>query len=198
VSQACLALARTRNNPKDLIESIPIPRLDRKSIDAITAQGSAILRLDASDSEARTELLKSLDKQILASYQLSEWEKDLFWQVVWGDASQDVSPAWTEKLWPTHGLIETIREADESGPASIRIRVPGFRRGVQIYDGPIPPDMPGWAMVKGLEFQAEIPWSDAEACHLDPLKVQRFRPLLLSYEARKKMERASAEREKTT
>ncbi len=76
----------------------------------------------------------------------------------------------------------------------------GFRvfGAAQIYDGQIPLDMPGWAMVKGLEFQAEIPWPDAEACKFDRLKVRRFRPLPLAYQDRQKGRRASAERGKAT
>ena len=49
-------------------------------------------------------------------------------------------------------------------------------------------------MVEGLEFQAEVPWPDAEACHFDPLKIRRFRPLPLAYEDRQKGRRARAGR----
>ncbi len=100
VSQVCLALARTRNNPTDLIESIRIPRVDRKSLEMITAQVSAILRLDVSDGEARKELLAALDKQILAMYPLTEWERELFWQTVWGDTSQTSRPPGLTKRGP--------------------------------------------------------------------------------------------------
>jgi len=193
VSQLCLALARTRTNPTDLIETIPIPRLDRESIDEISAEASAMLRIDADDDEARTESLKGLDRRLLALYPLSEWEMDLVWQTVWSCAEQEARPVWTDEPWPVHGVVETIRETDENGPATVRIRIPGFRRGAQIYKGPIPPEMPGWAMVEGIEFQAEVPWSDAEACRFDPLAVQRFRPLPFSYEKRRKRDRPKAQ-----
>ncbi|MCY2990137.1 MAG: N-6 DNA methylase [Planctomycetota bacterium] len=185
VSQLCLSLARTRNNPTDVIESIPIPKLDRKSIIAISREVSAILAADADDNERRTARLESLDRQILGLYPLSEWEKDLLWHMVHGSVCQEDHPLWTDAPWPVHGVVEAIREADEDGPSTIRIRVPAFRRGAQIYGGPIPLEMPGWAMVAGIEFQAEIPWPDAEACVFDPLKVRRFRPLPFAYEAAK-------------
>jgi hypothetical protein len=196
VSQVCLALARTRNNPTDLIKSIPIPKLDRKAVDAITRQVLAILRLDPENATARTEAIQALDRQILALYPLSKWERDLLWHAVWDSARYENRRPWTDKPWPVNGVVEGIREADENGPATIRIRVPAFRRGSQIYDGPIPPEIPGWAMVEGLEFQAEIPWSDAEACRFDPLKIQRFRPLPFAHEGRQKRGRAQAERGK--
>jgi hypothetical protein len=182
VSQVCLASARTRNKPVDLIQSIPVPRLGRKAIDAITSQASGILRLSAGESAKREALIKIIDKQILQYYPLSDAEIDLFWQAVWGNESKDSSHGWTDKPWPLHGTIEAVREADESGPASVRIRIPGFRRGAQLYQGPIPREMPGWAMVIGLEFQAEIPWSDAEASRFDPSKARGFRPLPFAYE----------------
>ena len=194
VSQNCLALARTRNNPTDLIESIPIPRLDRESIGAITREVSAILRIAPSNSEACTERLKALDRRTLTFYPLSKWERESFWERVHGGMPREDYPAWTDQPWPVHGVVEAVREADEKGPATIRIRVPAFRRGAQIYDGPIPPEMPGWAMVEGIEFQAEIPWSDAEACRFDPSKVQRFRPLPFAYEARQRSQRTRAQR----
>jgi hypothetical protein len=194
VSQVWLALARTLNNPTDLIESIPVPRLDRRSIDAITREASAILRIDPVESETRTKRLEALDRRILALYPLSEWEQELFWEAVHGGSQHEDRPVWTDAPWPVHGVVEAIREASEEGPATVRIRVPGFRRGAQIYDGPIPPEMPGWAMVEGIEFQAEIPRPDAEACRFDPLKVQRFRPLPFAYESRQRDERTRGQR----
>ena len=155
-----------------------------------------ILRIDPGDSETRTKRLESLDRQILALYPLTEWEKALFWDTVQGGSRHEDRPTWTDEPWPLHGVVEAIRVANEKGPATIRIRVPAFRRGAQIYDGPIPPDMPGWAMVEGIEFQAEIPWSDAEACHFDPFKVQQFRPLPFAHEARQKKGRARTRRGK--
>ena len=194
VSQLCLALARTINNPTDVIESIPVPRLDRKSISAISREVSAILAIDAGHSERRTERLESLDRRILGLYSLSEWERDLLWDTVHGSVCHEDRPHWTDEPWPVHGVVEEIRETDENGPATIRIRFPTFRRGAQIYDGPIPPAMPGWAMVAGIEFQAEIPWPDAEACLFDPMKVQRFRPLPFAHETSGKKGRRQAQR----
>ena len=173
---------RTRNNPTDVIESIPVPRLDRESIRAISREVSSILALNASDSERRKQRLESLDLQILELYPLSQSERDLLLAAVHGTERHEERPLWNDEPWPVHGVVEAIREADESGPAAVRIRLPEFRRGAQVYDGPIPPEMPGWAMVAGIEFQAEIPWPDAEASLFDAMRIQRFRPLPFAHE----------------
>ena len=127
VGQACLALARTRNNPTDLIKSIPVPRFDRESIDSITGLVSEILDHRPNENGVRIDLLMLLDMKILALYPLFEWERKLLLGTVWDSGSHPALADWTDKPWPIHGVIEEIREANENGPASIRIRVPGFR-----------------------------------------------------------------------
>ena len=69
--------------------------------------------------------------KILALYPLFEWERKLLLGTVWDSGSHPALADWTDKPWPIHGVIEEIREANENGPASIRIRVPGFRFGAQ-------------------------------------------------------------------
>ena len=102
-------MARTRNNPTDLIKSIPVPRFDRESIDSITGLVSEILDHRPNENGVRIDLLMLLDMKILALYPLFEWERKLLLGTVWDSGSHPALADWTDKPWPIHGVIEEIR-----------------------------------------------------------------------------------------
>jgi len=180
VAQAWVGTALTRNNPLDLVASVPVPVLARSQIEGLSRRVSAILECPpGADRERR---IRHLEQEVLGLHGLSDSEIKRLSQVSRAGDTAPWGTAWIEEPWPIHGVVEATENGTVDQAAKIRIRIPGFKRSCQVYFGEVPHDMPGWAVREGIQFEAEVPWSDGEANRLDPRAVRRFRPLPFAYE----------------
>ena len=180
VCDAWLSVARTLTNPVDLLRRVPVPKLDRGTIVAIAKMVRPLLRM--TDPAARAGRINDIRAAVLDLYPLSAADRKRIGAALSGLSSTSAETNWIDEAWPIHGVVESIGPPSAAGPAQIVICVPGFRQDRRQYAGDIPPAMPGWSLRAGAEFQAEIPWSDAQAGVFDPDRVRRFRPLPFAYE----------------
>jgi hypothetical protein len=180
VSDAWMGVARTINNPTDLLERLPVPRLTTQDRTRLAHSASEVIGMP--DGPARDQKLDALRKLVVCMYPLSAAERDRLEKARSSCPAPDWHASWVDESWPIHCIVESVEGPSEKSPPRIAIRVPGFRKASQPYFGPIPPEMPGWAIRVGAEFQAEIPFSDATANTFDPTRVRRFRPLPFAYE----------------
>jgi len=182
VSQAWNSVARTRNNPLDLVAQTPFPRLDAEAIHRLSQKVSAIVGVLPEEAERRQCMIAEVDELVLSFYPLSSWERDQFRQLDRVKASASKTADWIEPGWPVHGTVQAVDLHSGTALPTITIRMPGLGPTAELYEGTIPPEMPGWALAAGIEFQAELPRSEVEAGRADPLKLRSFRPLPFAYE----------------
>jgi len=176
IAQAWMGTARTVNNPIDLLRQVPLPAVTRRELASIRRRVATILACD--DKGKRERNIADLEEAVLQLYPLSDLERALL--RAWLNEYEEEPRwdlAWTEEPWTIHGIVESVDRVNDDASPRVSICIPGFRSSAQTYCGRVPADMPGWAIVPGCEFQAEIPWSDAESSIFAPDKVRRFRPL---------------------
>jgi hypothetical protein len=179
VAQAWMRFARTVNMPTNVLREIPLPRLDQASRESLRQKVANLLKLS---NEARIQAIDEIDELVLQAYSLSGPEKEQILATLKPPKAPVSDAAWVdERSWPMHGCVEKILEATDQFPVRVQIRILDFSTKKQIYVGEVPPEMPGWALVPNVEFEAEIPWSDAEKNEFDCRKVRRFRPLPFAY-----------------
>ncbi len=182
IAQAWIQMAGTRSIPVEMLKLIPIPKINKQQHKLLSQKVREVIK-SRNISDKYQEKLESLEKIVLDLYSLSNFEKKTILNALSNIPKPDWDLVWVDdEPWPIHGVVKHITKSTDKDNVWIEIKIPGFKQGLQKYNGPVPAEMPGWALRPGIEFQAEIPWSDGEANRFDPGKIRRFRPLPYAYE----------------